>query len=92
MLTQSIALHCARERNKIRVNSVHPGTILTPNVMSVAEATPDPQATLDGFVAKQPLGHLGEPDDIAHLVVYLASDESKFATGGAFTVDGGLSL
>ncbi|MEL7027625.1 MAG: glucose 1-dehydrogenase [Pseudomonadota bacterium] len=92
MLTQSIALHCARERKKVRVNSVHPGTILTPNVMKVAESTPDPEATLAGFREKQPLGHLGEPEDIAELVVYLASDESKFATGAAFTVDGGLSV
>lgn len=92
MLTKSIALYCARERNKVRVNCVQPGTILTPNVESVIAGTPDPDATREAFGLAQPIGHMGEPDDIAHLVVYLASDESKFATGAAFAVDGGLSM
>lgn len=92
MLTKSIALYCAREKNGVRVNAVLPGTILTPNVQSVANASPDPDALLEQFAMAQPVGHMGEPDDIAHLVVYLASDESKFATGAGFAVDGGLSI
>ena len=92
MLTKSIALYCAREKNGIRVNSVQPGTILTPNVESVIAGTPDPDATRSAFSIAQPVGHMGEPEDIAHLVVYLASDESKFATGAPFIVDGGLSI
>ena len=92
MLTKSIALYCAREKNGVRVNAVLPGAILTPNVQSVADGTPDPAATLEQFASAQPVGHLGEPDDIAHLLVYLASDESKFATGAGFAVDGGLSI
>lgn len=92
MLTKSIALWCAREGNGIRVNSVQPGTILTPNVESVIQGTPDPDATRAAFSIAQPIGRMGEVEDIAHLVVYLASDESKFATGAPFIVDGGLSI
>jgi 3(or 17)beta-hydroxysteroid dehydrogenase len=92
MLTKSIALWCAREKNGVRVNCVQPGTILTPNVESVIAGTPDPEATREAFSIAQPIGRMGEPDDIAHLIVYLASDESKFATGAAFIVDGGLSM
>lgn len=92
MLTKSIALYCAREKNGVRVNAMLPGTIMTPNVQSVIDGTPDPAATEQSFALAQPVGHMGEPDDIAHLLVYLASDESKFATGAAFAVDGGLSI
>jgi len=92
MLNKSIALHCAKVQNNIRVNSVHPGVVLTPNVQSVADAAPDPQAMLDMFANNAPVKRMGEPEDIANLVLYLASDESKFATGSAFVVDGGLSL
>ncbi len=92
MLTKSIALWCAREKNGVRLNCVQPGTILTPNVESVIAGTPDPDATRVAFGLAQPVGHMGEVEDIAHLVVYLASDESKFATGAAFIVDGGLSI
>ena len=92
MMTKSIALYCAREKNGVRVNAVLPGTIMTPNVRSVIDGTPNPAETEEAFKLAQPVGHMGEPDDVAHLVVYLASDESKFATGAAFAVDGGLSI
>ena len=92
VLTKSIALYCAREKNGVRVNSVQPGTILTPNVENVIAGTPDPDATRAAFSVAQPIGRMGEASDIAHLVVYLASDESKFATGAPFIVDGGLSI
>ena len=92
MLTKSIALYCAREKNGVRVNAVLPGTIMTPNVRSVIDGTPNPAETEELFKLAQPVGYMGEPDDVAHLVVYLASNESKFATGAAFAVDGGLSI
>ncbi|MEL7453398.1 MAG: SDR family oxidoreductase, partial [Pseudomonadota bacterium] len=91
-LTKSIALWCARERNDVRVNSVHPGVVLTPNVESVAAMTPDPEATLEGFRQAQAIGRMGETKEIADLVLYLASDESSFSTGAAFVADGGMSL
>ena len=69
----------------IRVNSVHPGFILTPLVENLAK---DPGA-VKALDALHPLGHIGEPDDIAWGVVYLASDESKFVTGSELVIDGG---
>ncbi len=69
----------------IRVNSVHPGFIWTPLVEALA-TEPGQVAAL---AALHPLGHMGEPDDIAHGVVYLASDESKFVTGSELIIDGG---
>jgi 3(or 17)beta-hydroxysteroid dehydrogenase len=52
----------------------------------------DPKALMDGFVATHPIGHIGEPDDIAEMVLYLASDRSKFITGAAMIVDGGATM
>lgn len=92
MLTKSIALWCARERNGVRVNCLQPGTIMTPNVERVISESGDPTATRAYLEQIHPIGHMGEPDDVAHLVVYLASHESKFATGAPFVIDGGLSI
>jgi NAD(P)-dependent dehydrogenase (short-subunit alcohol dehydrogenase family) len=92
MMTKSIALHCAREKYQIRCNSVHPGAIHTPIIDKVLEQTPNPEEVMQGFVASHPIGHLGKPGDIAAIVAYLASDESGFATGAQFVVDGGMTL
>lgn len=91
LMTKSIALHCAKERYGIRVNSVHPGAIHTPIIDKVLAQVPDPEATLAGFLSVHPIGHLGHPDDIAAIVAFLASDESRFATGAAFSIDGGMT-
>ena len=76
----------------IRCNAVCPGTIDTPSLQERMNALPDPVQARKDFVARQPLGRLGTTDDIAPLLVYLASDESSFATGVAFTVDGGMTI
>jgi NAD(P)-dependent dehydrogenase (short-subunit alcohol dehydrogenase family) len=74
----------------IRVNSVHPGFIWTPMVQHYLEAGGgDVEAARAQVAALHPLGHLGEPDDIAWGVVYLASDESRFVTGSELVIDGG---
>jgi len=73
----------------IRVNSVHPGFIRTPMVENFMAAAPDAEAVQRALEAKHPLGRLGEPDDIAWGIVYLASDESKFVTGSELVIDGG---
>jgi NAD(P)-dependent dehydrogenase (short-subunit alcohol dehydrogenase family) len=74
----------------IRVNSVHPGFIRTPMVQHFLEASGGDVEALRAQVATlHPLGHLGEPDDIAWGVVYLASEESKFVTGSELVIDGG---
>ncbi|HEX5959889.1 MAG TPA: glucose 1-dehydrogenase [Rhodanobacteraceae bacterium] len=74
----------------IRVNSIHPGFIWTPMVQGyLAAHSGDRPAQRSNLDALHPLGHMGEPDDIAWGVVYLASDESKFVTGSELVIDGG---
>jgi NAD(P)-dependent dehydrogenase (short-subunit alcohol dehydrogenase family) len=89
LLTKSAALHCAKAGYKIRVNSVHPGYIRTPMVEGYVAAQADPEAASVAIAAAHPLGHIGEPNDIAYGVLYLASDESKFVTGAELVIDGG---
>lgn len=84
IMSKSAAVDCALKDYDIRINSVHPGYIKTPMV----ESTPGMVEAMSQR-SKTPMGHLGEPDDIAYMCVFLASDESKFATGSEFVVDGG---
>ena len=92
LLTKSVALHYAKQRDGIRCNSIHPGAIHTPILDKVMAQVEDPKALLASFEASHPIGRLGKPEEIAAIAVYLASDESAFATGGEFVVDGGSSL
>ena len=92
LLTKSVALHYARERYGMRCNSVHPGATHTPILDKVMAQSPDPKALFDGWVAGHPIGRLGKADEIAAICLYLATDESGFATGAEFVVDGGASL
>jgi NAD(P)-dependent dehydrogenase (short-subunit alcohol dehydrogenase family) len=77
-------------KDNIRVNSIHPGYIWTPLVANLAESSGE---SVDNFRrnldAKHPIGHVGEPEDIAYGALYLASDESKFVTGSELVIDGG---
>jgi NAD(P)-dependent dehydrogenase (short-subunit alcohol dehydrogenase family) len=75
-------------KDNIRVNSVHPGFILTPLVEKMAEGKP---GFMEHLASKHPVGHVGEPIDIAYGIVYLVSDESKFVTGSELVIDGGYS-
>lgn len=84
-LTKAAALECAQSGSGIRVNSVHPGHIDTPMIAGrIADAEFRSQ-----LIGKYPVGHFGEPIDIANAVLFLASDESKFMTGAELVVDGG---
>ncbi|AZI35280.1 putative cyclopentanol dehydrogenase [Caenibius tardaugens NBRC 16725] len=85
-LTKAAALHCAAKKLPIRVNSVHPGMCLTPMVETALERDP---AFRDEQIARHPIGHLGDPRDIAYGVLYLASDEANFSTGTELVIDGG---
>ncbi|MBS1724877.1 MAG: glucose 1-dehydrogenase [Armatimonadetes bacterium] len=87
MMTKTDALIYAKKG--IRVNSIHPGFIWTPMVEGYLKSVGDVAAGREALNALHPLGHIGEPDDIAYAVVYLASDESKFVTGTELVVDGG---
>ena len=90
LLTKSVALHCARQGWDIRCNSVHPGFIRTPIIDPLVERFGREEG--EAKLARQiPLGRLGEPDDVAYAVIYLASDESRFMTGSELKLDGGLS-
>jgi NAD(P)-dependent dehydrogenase (short-subunit alcohol dehydrogenase family) len=89
IFTKSAALHCAKAGYKIRVNSIHPGYIWTPMVEGYIAGQADPDEAKLAVAGLHPLGHLGEPDDIAFGVLYLASDESKFMTGSELVIDGG---
>ena len=73
----------------IRCNCICPGTVDSPSLHDRLKATGDYDAAMKQFVARQPMGRLGKPEEIAALVVYLASDESSFTTGQAHIIDGG---
>jgi NAD(P)-dependent dehydrogenase (short-subunit alcohol dehydrogenase family) len=76
-------------KDKIRVNSVHPGFIWTPMVENYLKSQGDVQEGRKYLDSLHPIGHVGEPEDIAYGIVYLASDESKFVTGSELVIDGG---
>lgn len=87
--SKSVALSCAEQGLRIRVNSVHPGFIDTPLLRRAMAQQGDADRMRRQYDALQPVGHVGEPDDIAYGVLYLASDESKFVTGAELVIDGG---
>lgn len=87
LMTKTDALLYASDR--IRVNSIHPGFIWTPMVERHLARQADPEAAREAAAALHPLGHMGDPDDIAWGAVYLASDEAKFVTGSELVIDGG---
>jgi len=89
-LTKAVAADYVKQG--IRCNAVCPGTVDTPSLADRINAFPDPVQARKDFIARQPMGRLGTVDDIVPLFVYLASDESSFATGTTFTVDGGMTL
>lgn len=75
----------------VRANAICPGTIESPSLQDRMRALGDYDTARAGFLARQPMGRLGTPEEVAHLVVFLASDESSLMTGGAVVVDGGWS-
>lgn len=91
LFSKSVALHCGAKKYNIRVNTVHPGLIKTESGMEMAsKATGLSVEEAEGaFAAMHPIGRIGKPVEIANMVLFLASDESSFATGGEFVVDGG---
>jgi NAD(P)-dependent dehydrogenase (short-subunit alcohol dehydrogenase family) len=98
MLTKALAVDLARARTNIRVNSVHPGAVNTAMLRTstqpfiAAGLFPDAGAINAMLETATPLGRMGEVDDMAGVVAFLASDASKFMTGSEVTVDGGASI
>ena len=86
LLSKAAAIECAERGLNIRINSVHPGYIETPLVMgAIQRYGPQFQERIE---AMQPTGQMGQPDDIAHGMLYLASDEAKFVNGTELVIDG----
>ncbi len=88
-MTKALAVTCQMQGDNIRVNSVHPGAIATPMVQAVNQElglpAPDPDSTED------PVG-VGRPEDVANMIVFLASDESRFVNGAELVIDNALSI
>jgi len=78
--------------NSIRVNAIAPATVETPSLQERINSTGDPVAARAAFIARQPMGRVGKPEEIAHLAVYLTSDESAYTTGQILVVDAAMSL
>ena len=92
MLTKSVALYCARKRWDIRCNSVHPAFVDTAILDEFRLDKDAPIADTHAKLARViPMGRIGEPEEVAMGVLYLASDESRFMTGSELKLDGGLS-
>ena len=92
MLSKSIALHCAKKNMQIRCNSIHPTFVDTPILDGTARNhNLDKDVLMEKLARQIPLKFVGEPNDIANAVVYLASDESRFMTGAELKLDGGIS-
>jgi 2-keto-3-deoxy-L-fuconate dehydrogenase len=76
----------------IRCNAIAPGTVDTPSLQERINSYADPVQARKDFVARQPMGRLAQAEEIAPIILYLASDESVFATGQIFSVDGGMTI
>jgi 2-keto-3-deoxy-L-fuconate dehydrogenase len=89
-LTKSVAADFVTQG--IRCNAVCPGTVDTPSLFDRMKAQGDVEKARAAFIARQPMGRMARADEVASMVVYLASDESAFITGQAFVIDGGISI
>ena len=96
-LTKSVAITGCQDGMRIRCNSVHPGVMQTRMIDSILtqvgqQLNISREQAEEGALSKVPFGQIGEPDDVAYLILFLASDESKYVTGSEFMVDGGWHL
>jgi 2-keto-3-deoxy-L-fuconate dehydrogenase len=89
-LTKSVAADFVSKG--IRCNAIAPGTVDTPSLQDRINSYADPVQARKDFIARQPMGRLAQAPEIAPIVVYLASDESVFASGQIFAVDGGMTI
>jgi NAD(P)-dependent dehydrogenase (short-subunit alcohol dehydrogenase family) len=88
--TKTVALYCAEQGLSVRCNAVFPAAILTPMWEPMLGEGPDREARMRAVTRDVPLGRFGTADEVAHAVLWLASDESTYTTGGELVLDGGL--
>lgn len=88
-LSKSVAVHCAKRGYNIRCNSIHPGITETPNILNAIQQAEDPALARTYLENSSPLRRLGTVDEIADLVLFLASERSSFITGADMVIDGG---
>jgi NAD(P)-dependent dehydrogenase (short-subunit alcohol dehydrogenase family) len=97
LMTKAAAVECAQLGLGIRVNSLHPGIIDTDMGVNFVRSfvtlglSPDFEAANQGALKLFPMGHFGQPDDVANAILYMASDAAKWVTGAELSIDGGLS-
>ena len=89
-LTKAVAADHVRQG--IRCNAICPGTVDTPSLQDRINSQADPVQARKDFIARQPMGRLAQAHEIAPIVVFFASDESKFTTGHAYSIDGGMTI
>jgi 2-keto-3-deoxy-L-fuconate dehydrogenase len=89
-LTKSVAADFVMQG--IRCNAICPGTVDTPSLADRINVYEDPVEARKNFIARQPMGRLAQAHEIAPIVVFLASDESAFVTGQAYSIDGGMTI
>jgi 2-keto-3-deoxy-L-fuconate dehydrogenase len=89
-LTKAIAADFVQKG--IRCNGIAPGTVDTPSLQDRINAFPDPVEARKMFIARQPMGRLAKAEEIAPIVVFLASDEAAFVTGNIYSCDGGMTI
>jgi 3(or 17)beta-hydroxysteroid dehydrogenase len=91
LLTKHVAIHCGQLRYGIRCNSVHPGYIETPMIRYRLETNVEGMGGREYLEGLHPIGRLGQPQEIAELILFLISDDSSFCTGAEFVADGGVT-
>jgi len=89
-LTKAVAADYVQKG--VRCNAIAPGTVDTPSLAQRINAYPDPVEARRMFVARQPMGRLAKPEEIAPMIVFLASDEAAFVTGNVYSCDGGMTI
>ncbi|MEM5766925.1 MAG: SDR family oxidoreductase [Bacillota bacterium] len=90
----SLSRSMAREyvQDGVRVNCVSPGSVVTPSFQDRVNSAPDAEKAMEEFIARQPIGRLGTPQEVASAIVYLASPQAGYITGANLVIDGGMTM